>query len=211
MALVSVDGEIVRRVLVGRRPTAVVVGAPATGRGAQHLRRFPVPCRSARRVCPSHHRPGTSTRSLPADRGELLFFDAHLSRDGWLSCHSCHTDGHSNGLLADTLGDGTYGTPKRTLTLRGTVLTDPWAWNGSMQYLQDQIEKFARPIPCTLPVFPANRSTIFSRSSTPCRRRRHGSRSKRIKQTAKRSERGRMLFAQRLYSLPHRTVDLLLA
>jgi len=71
----------------------------------------------------------------------MIFFDARLSRDGWFSCHSCHTDGHSNGLLADTLGDGTYGTPKRTLTLRGTALTDPWAWNGSMKYLQDQIEK----------------------------------------------------------------------
>ncbi len=84
---------------------------------------------------------GAGPEPTPADRGELLFFDARLARDGWLSCNSCHTDGHTNGQLADTLGDDTYGTPKRTLTLRGTALTDPWAWNGGMKYLQDQIEK----------------------------------------------------------------------
>jgi cytochrome c peroxidase len=71
----------------------------------------------------------------------LLFHDARLARDGWLSCHSCHTDGHTNGLLADTLGDNTFGTPKRTLTLRNTALTDPWAWNGEMKYLHDQVHK----------------------------------------------------------------------
>ena len=31
-----------------------------------------------------------------AERGEILFFDSRLSRDGWMSCHSCHTDGHSS-------------------------------------------------------------------------------------------------------------------
>src|SRR5262249_6240338 len=77
----------------------------------------------------------------PKDRGEILFYDARLSRDGWLSCHSCHTDGHTNGLLADTLGDGTYGTPKRTLTLMNTALTDPWAWNGEVKYLHDQVRQ----------------------------------------------------------------------
>jgi cytochrome c peroxidase len=75
------------------------------------------------------------------DRGELLFYDARLGRDGWLSCHSCHTDGHTNGRLADTLGDNTFGTPKRTLTLLNTRMTDPWGWNGGTKYLQDQVEK----------------------------------------------------------------------
>ena len=42
------------------------------------------------------------------DRGERLFSSARLSHDGWMSCQSCHTDGHSNGLLSDTLGDGSY-------------------------------------------------------------------------------------------------------
>jgi YVTN family beta-propeller protein len=77
----------------------------------------------------------------PSDRGELLFHDARLSHDRWLSCHSCHSDGHSNGLLADTLGDGTYGTPKRVLSLLGVGDTGPWAWNGQMLDLATQIRK----------------------------------------------------------------------
>jgi DNA-binding beta-propeller fold protein YncE len=76
-----------------------------------------------------------------ADRGERLFFDARLSHDGWLSCHSCHVNGHTNGLRADTLGDGSYGAPKRTPTLLGTALADKWGWSGSFQYLHEQIQK----------------------------------------------------------------------
>jgi YVTN family beta-propeller protein len=77
----------------------------------------------------------------PSDRGEMLFYDARLSHDGWLSCHSCHSDGHSSGRLADTLGDGTYGTPKRILSLRGVGETAPWAWNGSIMQLETQVQK----------------------------------------------------------------------
>jgi cytochrome c peroxidase len=76
-----------------------------------------------------------------AERGERLFYDGRLSHDGWLSCHSCHTDGHSNGLLADTLGDGSFGTPKRVLSLLGVKDTGPWAWNGSIAELKDQVRK----------------------------------------------------------------------
>jgi DNA-binding beta-propeller fold protein YncE len=74
----------------------------------------------------------------PRERGESLFFDARLSHDSWLSCHSCHTDGHTNGLLADTHGDGTFGTPKRILSLLGTRDNNPWAWNGSLRTLHEQ-------------------------------------------------------------------------
>ncbi len=73
------------------------------------------------------------------ERGERLFFDARLSRDGWMSCHSCHTNGHSNGLLADTLGDGGFGSAKRVLSLLGTIDTRPWAWDGRMASLRDQL------------------------------------------------------------------------
>jgi len=84
---------------------------------------------------------GPQPEWLPQDRGERLFYDARLSRDGWLSCHSCHSYGHTNGLLADTNGDGTFGTPKRTLTLLGTRLTYRWAWNGKIANLHEQVEK----------------------------------------------------------------------
>jgi YVTN family beta-propeller protein len=73
------------------------------------------------------------------DRGERLFHDARLSHSGWLSCHSCHTDGHTSGLASDTLSDGTYGTPKRILSLLGVADTGPWAWNGRMADLETQI------------------------------------------------------------------------
>lgn len=142
IALVSDEGDTLRRVAVGRRPTALVSGAPK-----QPLVVVNTFDDSLSLVDPQRGLVvGTISLGTPppltsAQRGELLFFDARLSRDSWFSCHSCHTDGHTNGLLADTLGDNSYGTPKRILTLRGTALTDPWAWNGSMKYLQDQIEK----------------------------------------------------------------------
>jgi hypothetical protein len=76
-----------------------------------------------------------------AERGELLFYDSRLSHDGWLSCHSCHTDGHTNGLRADTQGDGTSGAPKRVLGLGHVAFTDKWAWSGRVQELYDQVRK----------------------------------------------------------------------
>jgi YVTN family beta-propeller protein len=82
---------------------------------------------------------GSLAQAQPADRGEMLFHDARLAHDGWMSCHSCHTDGHTSGRLADTLSDGTYGTPKRILSLRGVADTGPWAWNGSMADLETQV------------------------------------------------------------------------
>ncbi len=76
---------------------------------------------------------------IAAERGEQLFYDARLSYDGWYSCHSCHTDGHTNGLLSDNFGDGSTGAPKRVLSLLGTADTGPWAWNGQVAKLEDQI------------------------------------------------------------------------
>jgi len=84
---------------------------------------------------------GPQREPTAVERGEALFHDARISHDGWLSCHSCHTEGHANGQLADTLGDGTYGTPKRVLSLRGVGDTGPWAWNGSIARLEDQVRK----------------------------------------------------------------------
>jgi DNA-binding beta-propeller fold protein YncE len=73
--------------------------------------------------------------------GEELFYDARLSLDGWFSCHSCHSDGHSIGQLNDNFGDDSFGTPKRILTLLGSGETAPWAWSGSVEDLRDQIQK----------------------------------------------------------------------
>lgn len=87
---------------------------------------------------------GPQPNLSPADRGEILFHDGGLSLDHWMSCHSCHTDGDSNGLLADTLGDGTGGTPKRVLTLLGGRDANPWAWSGEVRILHEQVTKSVR-------------------------------------------------------------------
>ena len=77
-------------------------------------------------------------------RGELLFHDATLSLRGWMSCASCHVGGHTNHRLSDTLGDGHYGAPKRVLSLLGVADTKPWAWDGQVRQLEDQVEKSVR-------------------------------------------------------------------
>lgn len=84
---------------------------------------------------------GPMPAPTPRDEGERLFFDAHRSRFGWMSCHSCHPDGHSNGLLADTLGDGLPHAPKRVLSLLGGRDSNPWGWNGQFRSLHEQIHK----------------------------------------------------------------------
>jgi cytochrome c peroxidase len=76
-----------------------------------------------------------------ADRGERLFSAARLSHDGWMSCQSCHTDGQTNGLASDTLGDGSYGAPKRVPSLLGVAATGPWTWTGSKPSLEDQVRQ----------------------------------------------------------------------
>jgi cytochrome c peroxidase len=75
----------------------------------------------------------------PVERGERLFYDGRLALDGWFSCHSCHTDGHANGMLNDNLADGDYGYAKRIPSLLGVASSGPWAWNGGMHRLTDQV------------------------------------------------------------------------
>ncbi len=87
---------------------------------------------------------GPQTKLTARDRGERLFFDARLSHDGWMSCHSCHTDGHSAGVLADTLGDNAYGAAKRAPSLLGVSETGPWGWNGQADSLPAQVQKSIR-------------------------------------------------------------------
>lgn len=77
-------------------------------------------------------------------RGERAFFSARLSHDRWLSCHSCHTQGHTPGLKADTMGDGSFGNPKLIPTLRGVAETAPWGWNGAFASIEEQITKSVR-------------------------------------------------------------------
>ncbi|MEZ6134749.1 MAG: cytochrome c peroxidase [Pirellulaceae bacterium] len=71
--------------------------------------------------------------------GEQLFYDSQLALDGWMSCHSCHTDGHTNGMRNDNLSDGAFGDPKQVPSLLGVGETGPWGWNGSVKSLEEQV------------------------------------------------------------------------
>ncbi len=73
------------------------------------------------------------------EQGERLFYDASLSHDGWMSCHSCHVNGHTSGLANDNLSDGTFGTPKRIISLLGHGGTEPLAWSGGNETLDQQV------------------------------------------------------------------------
>ncbi len=170
LAIVAEDESIVApRTHVGRRPTAVVVLPGSTeavvlntlddsltvvatnvGRDSRSARADPPaernevqgglgspPDVAVIRTVLLGPTPGPG----PRERGESLFYDAKLSHDGWLSCHSCHTDGHATGGLADTLGDGTYATPKRIPSLLGTRDANPWAWNGAFRNLHEQVHQ----------------------------------------------------------------------
>lgn len=73
------------------------------------------------------------------ERGESLFYDAKLSQEGWMSCHSCHTDGHSNFGRNDNLSDGGFGAPKLVISLLGRKGTAPFAWNADVPNLAEQV------------------------------------------------------------------------
>ncbi|REJ87663.1 MAG: hypothetical protein DWQ34_13610 [Planctomycetota bacterium] len=124
----------------GRRPTEVlVVAGGATAITVNMLDDSLTVIDVSERTLERDVSLGPTPDPGPRERGESLFFDARLSHDRWLSCHSCHTDGHTTGLLADTQGDGSYGSPKRILSLLGTRDNNPWAWNGGFRTLHDQV------------------------------------------------------------------------
>lgn len=78
------------------------------------------------------------------DRGRSLFFNSRLSLDGWYSCHSCHSDGHTSGRIVDNFSDGSAGTPKLVPPLAGVIETPPWAWNGQQHGLGEQVDASIR-------------------------------------------------------------------
>jgi YVTN family beta-propeller protein len=130
------------RIPTGRGPVALA--ATTDGREAYVANRFDDTVSVIdldRRACVATVSLGPRREPTLAERGEQLFHDARLSLDGWYSCHSCHTDGHTNGLLSDGFADGTYGTPKRVPSLHGARDTAPWAWNGGQDSLEEQARR----------------------------------------------------------------------
>lgn len=84
---------------------------------------------------------GPTATPSAVDRGESLFYATNLSANGWISCNTCHPDGHTTGQLVDTLGDGSRGTHKRALTLLGCGETGKWAWGGDVRSMKTQVHQ----------------------------------------------------------------------
>ena len=79
-----------------------------------------------------------------SQRGEALFHDGRLSMDRWMSCSSCHTGGHTNGLNFDTMGDGSHGAAKNTPSLLGVGSTAPYGWTGRFESLEQVVRESAK-------------------------------------------------------------------
>lgn len=129
------------RVAVGRRPVAVKITPDGNTAFVANM------YDDSLSVVNLSERELTATISLgkqpdltQVQKGELLFHDATLSHDGWMSCNSCHTLGHANGQLNDNLSDLSFGAPKRVLSLLGQKDTAPYAWNGKVKDFATQIK-----------------------------------------------------------------------
>ncbi len=70
--------------------------------------------------------------------GERLFHSANITYHRQFSCHSCHPDGHVDGLTYDIEPDGIGICPVDNRTLRGILDTAPFKWEGTNPSLQRQ-------------------------------------------------------------------------
>lgn len=130
-----------RRVRVGACPTAIALSPEGQLAYVANTLDDSVSVIDMKRRLIQHTIPLGAPRERDAvERGERAFRNARLSHDNWFSCASCHVDGHTNGLLTDNSTDGSSGTAKRILTLRGIADTAPYAWNGRFTTLGQQIQ-----------------------------------------------------------------------
>jgi YVTN family beta-propeller protein len=70
--------------------------------------------------------------------GERLFNDAQNTPARQFSCHTCHPDGHIDGITYDIEADGLGVNPVDNRTLRGIYDTGPFKWAGTNPTLQRQ-------------------------------------------------------------------------
>jgi len=136
------DDFTLERIPVGRRPVNVVIAsdnqfAYTVNEQGDSLSIVDL----AERKSAAEISLGPSPKLTAVERGERLFFDGRLSLDGWMSCHSCHTDGHTNSQMSDNFSDGSFGAPKRVLSLLGKSGTEPFAWNAGSASYAEQVRK----------------------------------------------------------------------
>jgi YVTN family beta-propeller protein len=70
--------------------------------------------------------------------GEHIFHDAQYTFNRQFSCHSCHPDGHIDGIVYDIEPDGLGINPVDNRTLRGINDTAPFKWTGKNPSLKRQ-------------------------------------------------------------------------
>ena len=71
-------------------------------------------------------------------RGEKLFHDANITFRRQFSCHTCHPDGHIDGITYDIEPDGLGVNPVDNRTLRGINDMAPYKWEGTNPSLRRQ-------------------------------------------------------------------------
>lgn len=134
------DAARFRRVPLGGRPVSVAFCGAETVVVANYLANaLQLVDVASAKVTATIPLGGPAEPSL-ARKGEALFHDGERSFHQWFSCHSCHTEGHTNGGLFDTFNDGKGGNPKKTLSLRGVAATPPWTWHGWQKELRASVE-----------------------------------------------------------------------
>ena len=135
------DSQKIREVGVGRSPVAVILDSGATyavTADAMGDSLTVVSMDELKVVATVKLGPGAAAGTA-IQRGEAAFRDANLAMDRWMTCATCHADGHTNGLNFDTNGDGNYGSPKNTPSLLGTAGTAPFAWTGRFAKVEEQV------------------------------------------------------------------------
>jgi YVTN family beta-propeller protein len=81
---------------------------------------------------------GGPTEISKTRRGEILFHSANIAFRRQFSCHTCHPDGHVDGITYDIEPDGIGVDPVDNRTLRGIYDTAPFKWSGLNKTLQRQ-------------------------------------------------------------------------
>ena len=75
---------------------------------------------------------------MQARIGEQIFHDAQYTYGSQFSCHTCHPDGHIDGIVYDIEPDGIGINPVDNRTLRGINDTAPFKWTGKNPSLKRQ-------------------------------------------------------------------------
>ena len=89
---------------------------------------------------------GGPKSSHQARYGERLFHSANIAFRKQFACHSCHPDGHVDGLTYDIEADGIGVSPVDNRTLRGILDTAPFKWEGTNPSLTAPVRRAPRHV-----------------------------------------------------------------